>query len=73
MTNTLRLRRAEHGERGISQRDLARLASIHPDRYWRIENQYAEPTEDEQAALAKVLGVARNLIFPEPQVHADVA
>ncbi len=62
MKNTLRIRRAERD--AISQRDLAQLAGISPDRYWRIEKGYADPTEDERAALALALDCGCDVLFP---------
>jgi len=64
MQNTLRRSRADYGEHGISQRDLAKLAKIHPDRYWRIEKNYIDPTDNEIEALERVLGVSRDVLFP---------
>jgi transcriptional regulator with XRE-family HTH domain len=61
MTNRLRVLRAEHR---LTQLDLAAQAGIAENRYWRIENLYAEPTLDEQNALAGVFGVRRRDVFP---------
>lgn len=69
MVNTLRVRRAE---REISQRDLAAKAGLHPDRYWRIEKGYTDPTAQEQAAIAEALAVPVALAFPE-QAQTAVA
>jgi hypothetical protein len=43
--------------RFISQRDTAWLAQISTDRYWRIEDGWAEATPEEKRRIAKVLGV----------------
>lgn len=61
MENTLRVRRAE---REVSQRDLALKAGLHPDRYWRIEKGYTEPTPEECEAIAAALEVAAEVAFP---------
>lgn len=52
--NRLKVLRAE---RGVSQRAVASSAGIQFDRYWRIENGYAPAAAEEQAELARVLGV----------------
>jgi len=44
---------------------LATEAGIHPDRFWRIENGYATPTDVERAALADALGVTVADIWPD--------
>jgi transcriptional regulator with XRE-family HTH domain len=64
MVNTrLRVLRAE---RGLSQMETASKAGIAVNRYWRIENGYAEPTPDEQDAIAlKAFGVETRQAFPE--------
>lgn len=64
MTNELPVWRAKRGR--ISQRDLAKLAEITADRYWRIENDHAEPTAEERAALARALDTTETELFPEP-------
>jgi len=61
MTNTLRVRRAE---RRLSQMALARAAGIAENRYWRVENGFASPTDAERAALASALGVSVDVVFP---------
>lgn len=53
-TNRLRVLRAEMR---WSQMETAERARIGFNRYWRIENEYAEPEPDERAALARVFGV----------------
>lgn len=70
MQNTLPVRRAEHR---LSQRDLAKLAGIGPDRYWRIENDHQEPTEHEIATLARVLRTPAGIIFPALAVSSAVS
>jgi transcriptional regulator with XRE-family HTH domain len=74
MVNTLRVRRAEfqrtkkHTKRkliqGISQMDVAKATRIEFNRYWRIENGYAEPRPKERAALAKFFKCAESVLFP---------
>ncbi len=61
MTNRLRVARAE---RRVNQRACAAVIGSGLDRYWRIENEYAEPTKDEQKALAKFLGKSVSDLFP---------
>lgn len=62
MQNELRVARAR---RPISQLKLATEAGLTENRYWRIENGYAEPTPDERAALARVLDTTEESLFPE--------
>jgi transcriptional regulator with XRE-family HTH domain len=57
----LHVRRAE---RRLSQRRIAQIAGISYDRYWRIENGYAEPTTDERTMLAAALGTTVEELFP---------
>ncbi len=64
MQNTLRRSRADFGEDGISQTRLAKKARIHHQRYWRIENDLADPTDEEIASLERVLEVERVILFP---------
>lgn len=61
MTNTLRVRRAE---RRMSQMQLAEAAGISHNRYWRIEAGHAEPTDNEQRAIASALNVSVAIAFP---------
>lgn len=42
---------------GLSQREIAAQTRISDSRYWRIENGYEQPTDAEQARLAKALKV----------------
>lgn len=46
---------------------LAQQSAISHNRLWRIENGYAEPTTDEQQALAHVLGCSVDIVFPALQ------
>lgn len=43
---------------------LADAARITYNRYWRIENEHAEPSDDEQRALAEALNVPLAIVFP---------
>lgn len=61
VTNRLRVFRAE---RRWSQMELGRRTRISPNRIWRFENGYAEPTPDEQDRLAKTLRVTVQDVFP---------
>lgn len=56
--------RVLRAERGLSQLETATLSGISMNRYWRIENGYAQATTDEQDALAKVFAVEREHAFP---------
>jgi len=47
----------------ISQLDLSLAADIHPTRYWKIENDYVEPTAAERAAIACALGVSESEVW----------
>lgn len=58
----LRVLRAEHE---LSQMDTAAKAKIGLYRYWQIENGYAEATDAERAAIAKVFKVEAGEVFPE--------
>lgn len=69
MFNRLRILRAE---RRASQLYVALSASIHPTRLWKLENGYAEPTVAERAAIARVLEVSEEEIWPsEPSRSRD--
>lgn len=59
--NRLRVARAELR---VGQYDVAGAIGISRDRYWRIENSYAVPTEAERAALAAFFGMADDDLFP---------
>lgn len=67
MENTLRVRRAE---RRLSQKRLALAAGIGFDRYFRIENEYTQPTSGEQQAIAAALGIDVPTAFPQPDAGA---
>jgi len=56
MKPNIRLR-VLRAERGLSQRDTAIKAKLALDRYWRIENGYAEPTSKEREQLARAFKV----------------
>jgi transcriptional regulator with XRE-family HTH domain len=62
MTNELAVWRARRDR--MSQRDLAKKAGIQASRYWSIENDHAEPTKDEIAALARELAAKPHELFP---------
>lgn len=59
--NRMRVLRAE---RRRSQLPLSIKADIHPTRWWKLENGYAEPTAQERAAIARVLEAAEEEIWP---------
>lgn len=65
MHNKLRVRRAELD---LSQHELARRLAkfdgLSRDRIHRIEREYAEPTEEEIAALARALDTTPDALFP---------
>jgi transcriptional regulator with XRE-family HTH domain len=60
--NRLKVLRAE---KNLSQLDLAIKARIKEYRYWRIENGYVIPTDDERDGLARALKVDVPEAFPE--------
>lgn len=60
----LRIRRVELD---YSQTDVALGAGIEFNRYWRIENEVIDPTDDEQKAIAKTLKAKRSDLFPAKQ------
>lgn len=60
--NTLRVRRAE---KAVNQFDVAAALGISRDRYWRIENGYAVPTDDEREALIEFFATSADVIWPE--------
>lgn len=65
MKANIRLR-VLRAERGLSQMEVAAKAGMATNRYWRIENGYAEPTDDERTALAKkAFQVDVALVFPD--------
>lgn len=59
--NRLKVLRAE---REITQMDLALKVGLSRDRYWRIENGYEEPTDDERARLSKALRAETSELWP---------
>lgn len=59
--NELRVLRAR---KRINQYDTALKAKISPNRYWRIENGYTQPTPDEREALARLFRVPVTDAFP---------
>lgn len=63
--NRLKVLRAE---KGLSQLDTSIKAGIKEYRYWRIENGYEQPTDDELDALARVFGVAKTDV-----IHGSVS
>ena len=65
VANRLKVLRAEHR---LSQMDTADRASIPYNRFWRIENGYTDPTDEERQALAAVFGVAVSRVFPRRKV-----
>ena len=69
MTNELPVWRARRGK--VSQRDLAKAADIQADRYWRIENDHADPTAEERAALARALDTTEEVLFPSLAVASS--
>jgi transcriptional regulator with XRE-family HTH domain len=64
MTNTLRLRRAERGPKGVSQMDIARTLGMSFNRYWRIENDQTDPSTREIKAFARYFKVDAVVLFP---------
>ncbi len=52
-----------------SQREVEALAGLDSGRYWKIENGYVIPTDDEAKAIAKVLKVTRDRL-PMPEIEA---
>lgn len=60
ITKRLRVLRAE---RDLSQRDTATKAGMSVDRYWKIENGYADPTDAERQGLARALRLQPDDIF----------
>jgi transcriptional regulator with XRE-family HTH domain len=59
----LRVRRAALE---MNQFEVAAAAGIGRDRFCRIELGYADPTPDEQKAIAKALKAKRDDLFGEP-------
>lgn len=48
----------------ISQREVAVRLGMPVERYWRIENGYQEPTNEELAGIAKILRCSPEEIVP---------
>ena len=61
ITNRLRILRAEQG---LSQLDVAQETDIGPNRYWKIENDYASPTSQERKVLRRLFWVTDADMFP---------
>jgi transcriptional regulator with XRE-family HTH domain len=66
--NRLRVVRAE---KRITQLDTAIRAGIGFTRYWKIENGYVVPTDEERADIAKALRVSVDTAFPPPEAVAS--
>ena len=63
MTNTLKVRRAEHG---LSQFAAAKLVGMSRNRWHLIEAGHAEPSAAEQGAMADVFNCSTRKLFPRP-------
>lgn len=50
--------------------DVAEKARMGVNRFWKIENGYAEADDKERESLAKVFGVAITDVFPGPDKQA---
>jgi transcriptional regulator with XRE-family HTH domain len=50
-------------QRGLSQRELCRLANIAENRFSTILNGWAAPTPSERTSIASVLKQDENLLF----------
>lgn len=61
LPNRLPILRAERGR--VPQFDVADACGISRNRYWRIENGYTEPTDEEKAALAVYFNVSAARVF----------
>ena len=62
MTNKLKMVRER---KGFTQYELGRLLGKYQSWVWQIENSYSVPSEQEKEALAKVLEVDVDEVFPE--------
>ena len=51
--------------RGLTQYELGNRIGKYQSRIWQLEKGYYGPKEWEKVAIAKVLGVEINEIFPE--------
>lgn len=68
--NRLRVLRAETR---LTQYNAARKARISHNRFWRIENGYIEPTDDECARLARLFKVDVGQVFPSRAAEQAVS
>jgi len=71
----MRMRMALKGaiyEAGRSQREVARLADLSESRMSAITRGWVAPTEEERAALSRVLGTAAEELFPEEPVQGEL-
>jgi len=64
MENTLRLRRAESGPKGISQMRVAKALGMSFNRYWRIENGETSPAPAEIKRFARYFRCSADVLFP---------
>jgi lambda repressor-like predicted transcriptional regulator len=39
---------------------------VHPTRFWKLENDFVEPTDEERAAIARALDVDVPDVWPTP-------
>lgn len=67
LMNRLRVLRAE---RRLFQLDAALSAGIGATRYWKIENDYTQPTDVERDALVRVFEVSLDQIFLNGDISA---
>ena len=56
--------RGLRAERGFSQMELARRIGVSQSTYCQIEKGFREPTDDERAALARLLRANESDLFP---------
>lgn len=61
MQNKLRVRRAELS---LTQLEVAQRAGLHVTKLSHIETEKLDPTEEERAALARVLDTDEATLFP---------
>ena len=64
-SNRLRVLRAE---KRWPQMEVAERAGMGLNRYWKIENERAEPEPSERKKIAKALGVTEAEAFPSSDV-----
>ena len=62
--------RALRANADLTQRMAAKKAKIGHDRYWKIENGWADPTPEEVANLARVFKTDPGTVFPEQSSEA---